>query len=543
YCSKECQNAAWPFHKAICKSRLLKNSYKPRWQIEKRIPEFMGGPPLAHFGSPQYLWGNIPAIDLLKVAENEGDEAIMQQDVSLLFAASGDLRNVVKTIISLPEKCLGSCKAVINDRNTTVVIRNALLLLVAFQFEPEVATPIMLHLWYSAMLPPKIVKALQKGILPCIRNVCDKIKAKLDNSIQAKTFVHGKGSIRLVLKKSEWIALAKTLMPSKELTAPIAQTIRRKITQARVDHIDRSLYRMPLGRRAGAIDFREHGVLLPYGVSRKEFTVPNPTFFADQTWPMKDDADPLDGWSYVEYMKFAPIAKNDAYGAFFFYLRHLLLAFCKRIRIFTISFQLLATDAVDLPNYLTDIKFDRIEVSNICDRCYIGPHRTLSIFSPLLKPKTQNPRAALLLLFLNAVGDEDDQNVTRAIRAHRGRLMKKYFNYMEPCLVNAALGEGGLASMQYITTPEVVLLTDAMTYWDDFDVNFARFLKNADPASQKPIALKDLAANYGLRIKDKHTIMPPWPYRASENMTREEFDVLLAESTGGHERYVELSRA
>jgi hypothetical protein len=167
----------------------------------------------------------------------------------------------------------------------------------------------------------------------------------------------------------------------------------------------------------------------------------------------------------------------------------------------------------------------------------------LSIFSPLLKPKSENPRAALLLLFLNVVPEEDDQTITRTIMAHRSRLLKKYFSDMQPCFLNAALGEGGPASMQYITTPELVLLVDAMSYWDDFDVKFARFLENADPTSQKPISLKELAAKHGLRIKDKHTIVPPWPYRASEKMTREEFNVLLAESTCGHERYVELSRA
>ncbi|KAH7413716.1 hypothetical protein DE146DRAFT_761995 [Phaeosphaeria sp. MPI-PUGE-AT-0046c] len=536
YCSKECQIVDWVSHKAICKSRYLKTPYKPRWQTEKRIPEFMGGPPLAQFGSLQYLWGNVPAIDLLKVTENEGNEAILQQDVSLLFAASGDLRNVVKTINSLPEEYLGSCKTFINDKNTTIVMRNALLLLVALQFEPEVATPIMLHLWYSAMLPQSIVEALQKGILPRVRNVCDKIEMKLDNSMQAKTFVHGKGSVRLVLKKSEWTALAKMLEPSKELTAPIAQAIRRKITQARVDHIDRSLGKMPLGRRAGAIDFRQHGILLPFGASRKDFVVPNPTLFAGQTWPMKDDADPLDGWSSNEYMKFATTATSDAYGAFFFYLRHLLLAFCKRVRSLAVSFQLLGVDAVTLPNYLTD-------VSNICDRGYIGPSRTMSIFSHLLKPKSQNPRAALLLLFLNIVREENDETTTSATMAHRSRMVRKFFSDMDPRLVNAGLGKGGLESMQYITTPEVVLLTDAMTYWDDFDIQFARFLEDADPASWKPVSLKELAARNGLIVRDKHTIMPPWPYRASEHMSREEFNVLLAESTCGHERYVELSRA
>jgi hypothetical protein len=186
---------------------------------------------------------------------------------------------------------------------------------------------------------------------------------------------------------------------------------------------------------------------------------------------------------------------------------------------------------------LTDRK-----VSNICDRGYIGPHHTLYIFSPLLKSKSQNPRAVLLLLFLNVVLEEDDHRITNAIMARRARLVKKYFSDLKPCLVDAALSKGGLSSMQYLTTPEVVLLTDVMKYWDDFDVSFARFLNDADPTSQKPVSLKELAARYGLRVKDKHSIVPPWPYRASEKMTREEFDVLHAGSTCGHERYIELSR-
>jgi hypothetical protein len=105
---------------------------------------------------------------------------------------------------------------------------------------------------------------------------CDKIQKKPENVMQAKTFLHGNSSVRLVLKKLEWTVLVRMLMPSKKLTAPIAQTIRQAITLTRVDHIDRSLYRMPPGRRAGAIDFRRYGVLLPFGASRKDFAVPNP---------------------------------------------------------------------------------------------------------------------------------------------------------------------------------------------------------------------------------------------------------------------------
>jgi hypothetical protein len=79
---------------------------------------------------------------------------------------------------------------------------------------------------------------------------------------------------------------------------------------------------------------------------------------------MKDDADPLDGWSYDEYITHVTVAKNDVYGAFFFYLQDMLLAFCERIRSWKIAFQLLAVDAMALPSYLKseDSKFDRIEV-------------------------------------------------------------------------------------------------------------------------------------------------------------------------------------
>ena len=77
---------------------------------------------------------------------------------------------------------------------------------------------------------------------------------------------------------------------------------------------------------------------------------------------MKDLAEPLDGWSFDEYKYFAPVAKMDIYGALFFYLRHQLLAFCRRLHTFAIPFHLLVVEALDLPKCLPDIKFDRIEV-------------------------------------------------------------------------------------------------------------------------------------------------------------------------------------
>lgn len=236
----------------------------------------MYGPSVASFGSLQYFWGNVPALDLMQVASNEGESSILHENITMLFAASGDLRNVVKTVNGMPGTYSGDCSIVINDKNFAIAARNAMLLLTALHFEPAVASPIMLHLWYSAMLPKEMITALQEVVLPCISDVCEKIKNKPEHSFQAKTFRFGQSSVRLTFKKYEWFALGRMFLVPEGLTESQAQTIRHEVILARKDHIDRALLHMPPGRRAGMMKFREGGVLLPFGASCTAFSVPNP---------------------------------------------------------------------------------------------------------------------------------------------------------------------------------------------------------------------------------------------------------------------------
>lgn len=48
------------------------------------------------FGGNKYLWGNVPAIDVLQLAKNEGDS--YDHDVHLLFA--GKLNNALSKVSS-----------------------------------------------------------------------------------------------------------------------------------------------------------------------------------------------------------------------------------------------------------------------------------------------------------------------------------------------------------------------------------------------------------------------------------------------------------
>ena len=139
--------------------------------------------PLFVFGTKKYPWGNMPALDVMNLKSNE-DDAENEREYSLLFAASGGLRNVIKSVVGLPENHRGKCVNVINDRKFLIVARNIIMLFIALSLNAETAVPMIIHLWYSAWLPRSMVEALQSNILPLIEEVCKKIEGKSAGSVQ-----------------------------------------------------------------------------------------------------------------------------------------------------------------------------------------------------------------------------------------------------------------------------------------------------------------------------------------------------------------------
>ena len=151
------------------------------------------------------------------------------------------------------------------------------MLLISLQFETGVTVPMILHLWYSALLPFHMMQAIQTNILPMVEHVCQKIKTKPGGALQAKTFEIDGRKLRITLKKEEWARLASFCQVPDGLTAEAAQRIRCRITLApeRVDYRDRAMLNMSAGVRQGEMHFRNTGVLLPYGSSTRDFDTPN----------------------------------------------------------------------------------------------------------------------------------------------------------------------------------------------------------------------------------------------------------------------------
>ena len=89
--------ANWNKHKADCRSPYIKETWRPAWDGEGGQPTFIGseGPDMAAFGGTQYMWGNMPALDVLNLKQNEGLDGT--RDFSLLFAG--------KNGTSFPRSC------------------------------------------------------------------------------------------------------------------------------------------------------------------------------------------------------------------------------------------------------------------------------------------------------------------------------------------------------------------------------------------------------------------------------------------------------
>lgn len=196
----------------------------------------------------------------------------------------------MKTIAHLPLESNQRINITINDREFDVVARNAILLLLSLTAKGDTNASegsmfstdaeALIHMWYSASIPLRVLSSLQTRVKPLIMEVCQKICHKSPETISGKTWEFPAGqSFRLVLKTKYWLQLVEFLDTSDDLTSERASKFRMAVTLApdRADYRDRWYFKdaSPFMRVAKQ-RFREDGLLLPFGHPRTVFCVPNP---------------------------------------------------------------------------------------------------------------------------------------------------------------------------------------------------------------------------------------------------------------------------
>ena len=168
-------------------------------------------------------------------------------------------------------------------------------------------------------------------------------------------------------------------------------------------------------------------------------------------------------------------------------------------------------------------------MTNVSDRCYIGPTTAISTFAPLLKPLSSNPHAVLLLLFQNAV-PEIDLKTSIYDRAHENHALQEsamwqYLPFPEP--------RGAYERRWH---PDVARYQGGTDMLRKFEVPFEQFVDE--------VGLKKKLLNEGFKMREaqEHSITRAWPKRMTPGGTGAEFITRLAKCCTGYERYVECVR-
>ncbi|OJJ76995.1 hypothetical protein ASPBRDRAFT_49989 [Aspergillus brasiliensis CBS 101740] len=528
YCGPECQKSHWPQHKVDCKSPLGKKTWQPASILKNELSPLLSQLVTSNsfLGPNKYLWGNIPAFDVLQLGSNEGDG--YNGDLRLLFAASGDLRNFIQTFSRLPGSYDRSLEVTINDRDIDVVARNVIILFLFLGMEKgDEVVECIIHLWYSAFVRESDMELLGRRVRPLIEGFYETIKDATPGSLIPNTWTFGKRSLKVILNKQSWCRLLTYLDVPTGLTVERAQSIRtaNTLAESRKSFRDNCMSSMSPSHRIAFYKFREDGLLLPFGHPRHEFRVPNPTLFHSRDiWPFRDDTDPRESWEWkqVHDTSSGP-ATADIYGKLFFHIRGILQSFLCRLSDLDLSLTLLQLNAVELPNHLDANHFDRIEVSNISDQGYLGIHKTLRAMVPLLQKPVDNPHATLITLFLNAVKESltGQDKAKEMFQLHTNKHLSEYLPSNEPSV-----------EAHCTRIAQLIVVQEMIT---DYNHIFERYIVKHK--------MREIARLMGIVMKGTHTVVEKWPFRLKlrpdQPVTQAEFDRCLVTGLTGMERYIE----
>ncbi|KAI0892990.1 hypothetical protein F4806DRAFT_499515 [Annulohypoxylon nitens] len=442
---------------------LVARTWQPLWKREQRAQ--------VRKVDAKRLWSDCHAIDFIKLDENEGSD--FQGPFDILITESKEARDFILSVVNLPETFRGPLNVVLNELNHVVAIRNVILLLIfCVEEDPVKAAEYALHTWYSLLLTDSCYKLLKK-VKSVLQGLYDEIKTEPgdDSAPATKRVRFCKGSIDITLSRGQWLYLPMYAWLNEiedKMSKSYFQSFRRRqlSTPAANDLLHFTLEPLQPYRRVNKMKFRKDGMLLPFGQSREDFTVPNPLLV--NMGSMLDDMSvfsnswPLMGWSNKSFHEYSMgLAKNDEYGKLNHYLRDIFTQFHQRIRAIPINVAITnITSRLALSSSFEKGRFNRISHNHIVDLSSDDIQEPLKCFAPLLQPASVNRHATLITNTLYTPGELSSSG--------------DGFRYLYP-------------------------------FPHKLDTYFNEFLDT--------FKIEKLAKDVGLYMKNRNTIVDPWHYK------------------------------
>ncbi|KAI1425161.1 hypothetical protein F5Y12DRAFT_784924 [Xylaria sp. FL1777] len=399
YCSTACQEMNWSVHKTVCRDEIATATFEREHRLPIWAPQTLYADLVKKYRAvkpqdvPQIgpknrcefleddlrcgqieLFGSYPAIDVLRLNENEGVER--KDPVNILFVEPADLRDVIKTIVDLPDNVSAPISIVVTDGTTAKTTRNLILLLMALSSEdPDVTAECAVSFWYGPFIPKWCRPAIRELVGPFI-NEYFPVEQEENNEFDTRiTRYWSFGPASLEVKQGKC---------------------------ANLDHYEKTVMSFPPAWQASKRRYMPSTQVTPFENHHSLANWPldyNPSLFYGDFWPLKRDADPLRGWDLatVNENNGTNGANNDIYGKLFYYVRDLFKAFIIKLRTVNVTFHVLPYSGCDLTEQ-TSLEFDRIQVDALADEDLVGVRTVVNTLSPLLKSPSVNPHATMITL-------------------------------------------------------------------------------------------------------------------------------------------------
>ena len=205
--------------------------------------------------------------------------------------ASGDLRNVIRTVNTLGSDYTGRLYILLNDTSKTIVSRNIVLLLILGAMPNEtVAADIALHFWYSVFLPEEYRLRILAVLVLILQRHADKtepISVGLGRRAKLTCLVPGEITDHLLYAAGPTLSTSQARDEYERVYA----------TSARLDARNRALAGVKPCHSLAFMAFWRSGVVLPFSVDSDHHTVPNTSLFSPHgTWLHDSVENPLASW-------------------------------------------------------------------------------------------------------------------------------------------------------------------------------------------------------------------------------------------------------
>lgn len=188
-----------------------------------------------------------------------------------------DLRHVMKTIVSLPEGYTNAVSFVIPEQDFNLQVRLFLVLMLSANYPDGQAAELITHLWYSAWIPSKMYNLVIDKVLPHLKKALDGTTREGNRSV---AMMVGQCTVSLSMRNREWAWLDMRLNPQNFEKKYKAEWKRESVMMCN-DPFQRKarddfLSSLPPWQRLTELEYRQTGILLPYGSDVEHFNISNP---------------------------------------------------------------------------------------------------------------------------------------------------------------------------------------------------------------------------------------------------------------------------